>query len=122
MREKLYMLTDQGSVLEWGTDPHPGEGDALCARPGWTLERASARPSPGFPVWRLFSREGTPYVRVSIQSDLERRTRVLRPRHGGEELYRYRLRIKGRRFQIRLAAQPGTGFCFTGGLEMEVEL
>ena len=77
----------------------------------------------GFSLYgRLFSREGTPYVRVCIQSDLERRTRVLRPRHGGEELHRYRLRIKGRRFQIRLEAQPGTGFCFTGGLEMEVEL
>ena len=123
MREKLYMLTDQGSVLEWGTAPHPGEGDALWCTPWLDFGTSQRKTITGFSLYgRLFSREGTPYVRVSIQSDLERRTRVLRPRHGGEELYRYRLRIKGRRFQIRLEAQPGTGFCFTGGLEMEVEL
>lgn len=51
MREKLYMLTDQGSVLEWGTDPHPGEGDALWCTPWLDFGTSQRKTITGFSLY-----------------------------------------------------------------------
>ncbi len=121
MREKLYLLNDEGAVLEWNAGPYPDRKAYWCT-PWLDFGTTQFKTIEGFSLYgRIFSADKTPYVRVTVQSDKERRIRILRPRRGGDELHRYRFRVHGRRFQIAIEALEGTGFCFTGGLELEVE-
>ena len=124
MREKLYLLGGDGYVYQWLAGPEPGVGRAFWRTPWLDFGTNERKTVTGFSVYgRLFARKGiTPYVRVTVASETERRVRVLRPRRGGEELHRYRFRVRGRRFQVSIEALEGAGFSFTGGLELEVEL
>lgn len=122
MREKLLVLTDKGEVLWWAATPQRADATALWVTPWLDFGSNGLKTVKGFSLYgRIFSEQRTAHAKVVIESDKGRKIRILTPRRGGEELYRFVFRLTGRRFRVRIESIGDAGFCFTGGLELEVD-
>ncbi|MDR2513952.1 MAG: hypothetical protein LBD02_01945 [Christensenellaceae bacterium] len=121
MRERLLALTADGRVLAWGTAPHSPYAPALWQTPWLDFGTNRLKTLCGASLFgKVFSGGRHAAVKLVIESEKGRKSRILSPRRGGDELYRFVFRLPGRRFRLKIESVGDTGFCFTGGLEMEV--
>lgn len=122
-RGKLYLLLRDGRVVCWGADAAQGNAPAVWVTPWLDFGTNRRKTLTGFALYgKMTSVEGVrgACVRVTAECENGHKSRLLTPRRGGDELHAYHFRLPGRRFRFRIEALRQTMFCFSGGLEVEV--
>lgn len=119
MREKLLVLCGDGMVRVYGEGtPEPAQWMTPWMDFGTSREKVVS--AVGL-YGRMRAEDGAPKVKVTVESERGSKVRVLSGANEEDKWFWRQMRLGGRRFRINIEAERGTGFCFTGGMEIETE-